>query len=280
LPLFEHVLAIEDPNATASQLKKRRRRNAFPMQLNPVIYTAIFSLFASESMKAAIHLNANVCQTLAVYDQEEWQLHCWETDEDLTQAGILHAAYMIADWNYNEQKKVKIAFLPFSYFIFLVKQEKTAKSFFLTEAEETPEWKLRKEIQKAKKKTDKEERNIVYESISGSEDEEGEEGDEEGDEEDDEEEGEEGAEVEDEEGDTGKVEEPEEPVGQPIVQEEEEVAVKGKSMFIFYLSFDILFRKKENWQGVSSTFSTEEKISKGGNFTCYWQAAHCQEGFF
>ena len=100
--MTEHVPLAQDTGAKTKQKKKY----AFPGQLNPVIYTTLFSLFVGDEQKAAIHLNANVCQSLAVYDENEWQLHCWETDESLTIPGVLHAASELADWDWNEKLKV------------------------------------------------------------------------------------------------------------------------------------------------------------------------------
>jgi len=102
------VPAMDQPD---SQLKVKKK-NAFPAQLNPAIYTAIFALFVSqEEKKAAIHLNTNVCQSLAVFDSGDWTLHCWGPDETLATPEILHTAFNISNWTWNNNKAVIFFFI-------------------------------------------------------------------------------------------------------------------------------------------------------------------------
>jgi hypothetical protein len=115
LPPSEHVKADSNPS------DKKKKVLAFPTQSNPVIYTVLFTIFGpSEDMekKACIHLNANVCQSLAVYNDECWDIHLWETDASMYVPGIVHAAHEIAEWNWDHREKVIVSFL-YSYILMI-----------------------------------------------------------------------------------------------------------------------------------------------------------------
>jgi hypothetical protein len=89
-----------------SDQQTKKKKYAFPMQLHPNIYTALFTLFYDKgSIKHAIHINANICQSLAIYDEGFWKLHVWETSSDYYKPGLLAAAASTAAWNYDIRKQ-------------------------------------------------------------------------------------------------------------------------------------------------------------------------------
>lgn len=71
------------------------RVNAFPMELNPDFYENLM-LFLCERGDSAVHIHANVCQSLLVANRNNIKIHCWERDESMASSGIDHAADIAA----------------------------------------------------------------------------------------------------------------------------------------------------------------------------------------
>src|SRR3569623_1067046 len=79
----------------AHKVKLPSGNNAFPTQKNTNIYVALFSVFCQEG-NGIIHINANVCQSLICAEELGFKIHCWEKVEDMVEAGISHAAEVLA----------------------------------------------------------------------------------------------------------------------------------------------------------------------------------------
>ena len=100
------VKAIEEDES-------ERHKYAFPLQLNPLVYSALFRLFAPvppkspqapAAPKSCLHINANVCQSLGVVFNSDFKVHCFESQREMYQPGLEQVAHNITEWNYSTSK--------------------------------------------------------------------------------------------------------------------------------------------------------------------------------
>ena len=73
-----------------------KENNAYPMQLNPNVYSTLFSIFC-EKDSTVLHIHANVCMSLVSARELEYKIFCWEANVEMSKAGIKHAALYAAN---------------------------------------------------------------------------------------------------------------------------------------------------------------------------------------
>jgi len=94
------------------------QKNAYPMQLNPDIYAALFATFCEEG-SAVIHVQANVCSSLVPANEMGMKIHCFERVSKMIESGVSHAVNVAAIRDMEEQVEVQFYFIVnnFSYFL-------------------------------------------------------------------------------------------------------------------------------------------------------------------
>ena len=94
-------------------LKSSKQKYAFPLQLPKCLYKTLFTLFAPRKVKKrdlipkTAFTSMQMCQSIGVFDEDEWVLHWFESKLEYYQPGIEFAANKITEWNYDQGKEVR-----------------------------------------------------------------------------------------------------------------------------------------------------------------------------
>jgi hypothetical protein len=86
-----------------------KEHSAYPLQLNPNIYKALFSVFCKKDA-GVLHIYANVCTSFLAAEELECKLACWESNLPMCTAGIKYVASTLA----NDQLSLNVV----SFFIY------------------------------------------------------------------------------------------------------------------------------------------------------------------
>ena len=92
-----------------------KEHSAYPMQLNPDIYSTLLSIFCDKE-STVLHIHANVCMSLVSARELECKILCWEVNAEMSEAGIKHAALYAANKDLAGFEKV-------SYYLLLLTLE-------------------------------------------------------------------------------------------------------------------------------------------------------------